>query len=87
MATLAELITLQGNTELKNRITSAIAIALANAKETGSLTQTQQDNLLDLISDPQGSAASIMWGVLAQNESTDIAVIPNATDAGIVRRR
>lgn len=87
MATYQELYDLRTNATLKNKITSACAVAAEAIRTESGGTANHANRLIwakQAITDPEGMANKIIWSLLAQNVAATSAQIQAATDASIL---
>ena len=79
MATYTEIHTLFHNSELRNRVQTALIISVNN------LTDTASNNAFAALaySNPLGQAQKVLMSVLATNNALDLATIQAATDSAI----
>jgi hypothetical protein len=87
MATYAELFGIRSNTELKNRITAAVAIQADVVRAENVNTANHANRMLwakQAFSDPEGMADKMMWAILATNRAATVAAITGATDAAVL---
>jgi hypothetical protein len=86
MATLAELYDARNNSSLRNKITSAVAIAAEAIRLENVNTLNHVNRLIwarQAFANPAGVAEDVMWAVLAANESATAAQIAAVSDASI----
>ncbi len=86
MATLIELAQIKGTTgftDLKNKITAAVAIKAASVEAEASPAQTRIDFAVDALKNPSRVAGDIIYGMIADSASSSVANIVGAADESI----
>lgn len=81
MATYIELYDLATDPDLLKKISMAVAIKAEIMSHDPALTQQQKDWVRDSLTSPMSFAKKLMFPLLAQNKSQDVATIQGASEA------
>jgi hypothetical protein len=80
--TYSELFSLRSNSELLNKITTAIAIKCKDVIDSSSII-VQKDWARKYLKDPESLKDKIIWSLLVANKDVEVSVITEATDSNI----
>lgn len=86
MATYTDLYNLFSDAELRNKITVAVIVATETVRNEAPATANHANRLLwakEALTNPSAMGSNMYLAVLAQNKSSTVAQIQNATDAVI----
>lgn len=87
MATYTELFDLRSDTNLRNRITAAVAIQADVVRLENVNTANHANRVIwakQAFTNPEAVANQMMWGLLAINKAATVAQVQGATDASIL---
>jgi len=83
MATYTELYELRQDSNILNKITSAIAIKCKAVIDDGASTTGQKEWAREKIQNPNGLKGQIIWSLLVANKDQSVSTIQNANDAAV----
>jgi len=86
VATYDELLNLQNDVGLNNKIRFAVIVAAETIRTEAPATAKHAERLAwarDVFQNPSGAAITMRWAVLAQNRAQTVAQIQGATDAQV----
>lgn len=86
MATYQELYDLSNNSALRNKIAVAVVIAAEAIRSESDQTANHANRLIwaaGALANPKTEAERMLWGALAQNSSSTVSQITNATDSAL----
>lgn len=86
MATHTELFSLRNNSELRNKVVSAVVIAAETVMNEDGGTANHVNRLLwakAVFANPNSEAGRMFWAVLAANSAASLETITGASDSAI----